>query len=66
MEKEEDAEDVKNLLRSTEGVKDFTVDWEKQMVVVTSSRTSVEIADRLQSLGKQVRIRGLGNQGIFI
>ena len=60
----EEEQAIVALLQGTEGVQDFTVDYKKQLVLVIASRTSIEIADVLESTGKKVRIRGLGNQGI--
>eukprot|EP00012_Vannella_robusta_P005366 CAMPEP_0206194082 /NCGR_PEP_ID=MMETSP0166-20121206/6978_1 /ASSEMBLY_ACC=CAM_ASM_000260 /TAXON_ID=95228 /ORGANISM="Vannella robusta, Strain DIVA3 518/3/11/1/6" /LENGTH=249 /DNA_ID=CAMNT_0053610973 /DNA_START=188 /DNA_END=933 /DNA_ORIENTATION=- len=62
MNSKEDEEMISKLLDSMEGVEEHTEDWKKQLVLVKASLTSVQVAEALEQTGKQVRIRGLGNQ----
>jgi hypothetical protein len=43
--------------------RDFTIDLDSKRVVVTTTRSVVEVADALESSGKKVRIRGYGKAG---
>lgn len=65
MDSKEDELKVGKILDNLDGVDEHSEDYEKQLVLVKSSLTSVEIAEALEKTGKQVRIRGLGNQGIY-
>lgn len=63
MESKEDEAQVAKILDNLEGVEEHSEDYQKQLILVKSSLTSLEIAEALETTGKQVRIRGLGNQG---
>merc|ERR1711974_215715 len=62
MSNKEDENKVSELLDSLDGVEEHSEDWTKQLVLVKASLTSVQVAEALEKTGKQVRIRGLGNQ----
>ena len=51
-------ETTESLLKSTSGVTNFSVDLDKQSVVVTSSRPTSEIQSLLESTGKNAVVLG--------